>query len=367
MGIQSFTPSAGGSPDRTFINTVTLDTPARDWSQSGTAGYYSIMSATSQAGYAIYTDGTNKTGAPVGKSVYVAHSFNTITIMGLEADQFSLFKVAPKTTSNVANIFGRFTINHTLINSSGNHNFPGTYLPVADVLCIGGGGGAGYHGGGGGGGGAYIYLSKYPMVAVTPVTVAARASRMTKGSATAFGGIIAEGGGKGSGHGEDQPGGAGANGGGATGGHVSGTFAGGAGTVPTNLPYGFTYAGPYAGAFTGGNAGGNSSGSNSNWVRRGGGGGGAGGAGTTGGDNGGGNGGAGVLSPFSSVGSHTSPYASTYFSAGGRGSNHSPAGIGSNGAHWSDGGYGMGGASHHDSVLTEQQGGPGVVIYRSYS
>ena len=367
MGIQSFTPSAGGSPDRTFINTVVLTTTARDWSQSGTAGHYSIMSATLAAGYVIYTDGTNKTGAPVGKSVYVAHSFNTITIMGLEADQFTLYKVAPKTTSVVSDVFSRFTLGHTALTSSGNHNFPGTYLPVADVLAIGGGGGAGYHGGGGGGGGAYVYLSKYPMVAVTPVSIGARAGYMSKGSSTGFGGLVAEGGGKGSGHGEDLPGGAGANGGGGSGGHVSGTFAGGVGTSPTNLPYGFTYAGPYAGAFTGGNNGGSSSGSNSSWARRGGGGGGATGGGSSGHDNSGGNGGAGVLSPFGNVGSHTSPYVSTYFSAGGRGSNHSPGGTGSNGTHWSDGGYGMGGQAEISSNTVQQTGGPGVVIYRSYS
>lgn len=367
MGIQSFTPSAGGSPDRTFINTTTLTTTARDWSQSGTAGHYSIMSATNQAGYAIYTDGTNKTGAPVGKSVYVAHSFNTITIMGLEADQFSLYKVAPKSTSSVADVFGRFTIGHTSITSSSNHNFPGTYLPVADVLVIGGGGGAGYHGGGGGGAGGYVYLSKFPMVAVTPATISGRAARMSKGGSTSFGGIISEGGGAGYGHGSDSAGGSGANGGGAAGGHYGGTLSGGVGVSPTNLPYGFTYAGPYAGAFTGGFNGGASTSPDNNWSRRGGGGGGAGGSGSNGGNQSGGNGGAGVLSPFSNVGAHSSPWASTYFSAGGRASNHSPAGLGSNGTHWSDGGYGMGGESHHDTVLPQQQGGPGIVIYRSYS
>ena len=365
MGIQSFTPSEGGSPDKTFINTTVLTTTARDWSQSGTAGHYSIMSATFAAGYAIYTDGTNKTGAPVGKSVYVAHSFNTITIMGLEADQFTLYKVAPKTTAVVADVFSRFTVGHTAIASSGNHNFPGTYLPVADVLTIGGGGGAGYHGGGGGGGGAYVFLSKYPMVAVTPVAIGARAGRNSKGASTSFGGVVAEGGGVGAGHDSFLIGGSGANGGGGAGEHSSGTNAGGAGVSPTNLPYGFTYAGPYAGAFIGGNSGGSSTGPSSSWARRGGGGGGAGGGGGNGDNNSGGAGGAGVLSPFQNAGS---PYTGIYFSAGGRGSNHSPGGVGSNGTHWSDGGYGMGGSAEINTAQPSSlYGGQGVVMYRSYS
>ena len=361
MGIQSFTPTAGGSPDRTFINTTTLTTTARDWSQSGTAGHYSIMSATAQAGYAIYTDGTNKTGAPVGKSVYVAHSFNLITIMGLEADQFTLYKVAPKTTAAVADVFSRFTVGHTTITSSGNHNFPGTYLPVADLLAIGGGGGGAYHGGGGGAGGGYVYLSKFPMVAVTPVTIPGRAAHQSKGGSTSFGGLVVEGGGNGAGHGGNASV-SGGNGGGASGGHWASSGTGGTGTVPTNLPFGFTYAGPYAGQFIGGSSGGSSHDSNS-WARRGGGGGGASGNGSNGHNNGGGNGGAGIISPFSA-----GPLAGLYFSAGGRSAQHSPGSHGSNGTHWSDGGYGMGGQAHpDDSNHAGTTGGQGVVGYRSYS
>jgi hypothetical protein len=360
MGIQSFTPVSGGSPDRQFIATTSLTTTARDWPVVGAAGNYLIMSATNQAGYVIYTDGTNKTGAPVGKAVYVAHSFSNITIMGLEADQFTLYKVSPKSTTAVSDVFSRFTIGHTTITSSGNHSFPGTYLPVVDLLAIGAGGGAGHHGGAGGGGGAYIYFSKFPMNAVTPVTIPGRSGYTSKGGSTIFGGIVAEGGGGGAEHGGNQPT-TGANGGGASGGHWGSSQAGATGNIPTNLPYGFTYAGPYAGQFTGGHSGGSSQDNNS-WSRRGGGGGGATGAGSTGHNNGGGNGGAGVISPFTA-----GSLAGLYFSAGGRGSQHSPGQVGSNGAHWSDGGYGMGGAAHHDSQLSSAQGGPGVIGYRSYS
>jgi len=360
MGIQSFTPTAGGSPDRKFIATTTLTTTARDWSISGSAGNYMIMSATNQAGYVIYTDGTNKTGAPVGKSVPVAHSFNTITIMGLEADQFSLYKVSPKSTTAVADVFSRFTIGHTTITSSGNHSFPGTYLPVVDLLAIGGGGGGGHHGGGGGGGGAYVYLSKFPMNAVTPATIPGRAGVCSKGGSTTFGGVIAEGGGGAGEHGGGVPT-SGANGGGASGGHWSSSQNGAVGNTPTNLPYGFTYAGPYAGQFIGGFSGGNSHDSNS-WARRGGGGGGATGAGSNGHNNAGGNGGPGVISPFSA-----GTLAGLYFSAGGRGSQHESNTNGSNGSHWSDGGYGMGGQSTGNTTNSATQGGPGVIGYRSYS
>ena len=360
MGIQSFTPTAGGSPDRQFIATTALTTTARDWPISGSAGNYMILSATNQAGYVIYTDGTNKTGAPVGKAVSVAHSFNSITIMGLEADQFTLYKVSPKTTTAVSDVFSRFTIGHTTITSSGNHSFPGTYLPVADLLVIGGGGGAGHHGGGGGGGGAYIYLSKFPMNAVTPAQIPGRSGTASKGGATTFGGVVAEGGG---GAGEHGGGSAtsGANGGGGSGGHWAGQGTGGVGNTPTNLPYGFTYAGPYAGQFIGGYSGGNSHDNNS-WARRGGGGGGATGAGSTGHNNGGGNGGPGVISPFSA-----GSLAGLYFSSGGRGSQHEGNGGGSNGSHWSDGGYGMGGRSLGNTTDSGTQGGAGVIGYRSYS
>lgn len=363
MGIQSFTPTAGGSPDRKFIATTALTTTARDWSINGSAGHYSIMSATNQAGYAIFTDGTNKTGVPIGKTVNVVHSFNSISIMGLEADQFTLYKVSPKSTANVSDIFGRFNISYTRITTSGNHAFPGTYLPVVDLLLVGAGGSGGYHGGGGGGGGAVVYYSKFPMVAITPATigVGGNGSNQTAGGNTTFGGVSAIGGG-GGGH-YDTNGGAGGNGGGAGGHH---NRSGGGGIAQTGLAYGFTYAGSHAGQQLGHNNGGNTSGSNNNWQLRGGGGGGAGGAGQTGNMQANGNGGPGVISPLQSFSTHTAPtnIATEYFSAGGPGADHNSGGHGSYGTGWSASGYGNGGKSTGNS---HEGGTQGCILYRSYS
>ena len=282
--------------------------------------------------------------------------------MGLEADQFSLYKVAPKTTNAVADVFSRFTIGHTAITSSANHNFPGTYLPVADLLVVGGGGGGGHNHGGGGGGGGIIYLSKFPMVAVTPATIGAvqTGNNQSQGFSTIFGGINAPGGGGGGHH--NHAGGAGANGGGSGGHH---NRDGGSGSLVTGIPYGFTYAGPYAGVYSGGNRGGNATWTSNNSRQRGGGGGGANGQGADASHDGnGGDGGAGYASPFGNVGSHTSPYVSTHFSAGGGGATQSPAIDGRTGTGWVQGGYGMGGNSTHNSNTVS---GPGVIIYRSYS
>jgi hypothetical protein len=363
MAITPFTPVSGGSPDRQFIATTNLTTTARDWPVSGSAGNYSVLSATNQAGYVIYTDGTNKTGAPVGKSVYVGHSFNSITILGLEADQFSLYKVSPKTTSAVADVFSRFTLGHTTITTSGNHSFPGTYLPVVDLLVVGAGGGGGYHGGGGGGGGGIVYLSKYPMNAVTPATIGAAGGNHDAGlgGSTTFGGLTVPGGGGGRHH-NNGAGQSGANGGGCGGHH--GNPGGGSGQTLTGLPYGFTYAGPYAGVYYGGySGGGTTSGHNNSWHVRGGGGGGATGAGSSGGHNSGGNGGAGYTSPFSNVGSHTSPYNGYIFSAGGAGAQHGSSSHGSNGGTLGNYGHGGQGGTNGDGTGS----GSGVIIYRSYS
>ncbi len=363
MGIQAFVPSGGGSPDKQFIATTKLTTTARDWSISGSIGDYAILSATNQAGYVIYTDGTNKTGAPVGKTVYVGHSFNSITILGLEADQFSLYKVSPKSTTAVADVFSRFTLGHTTITTSGNHSFPGTYLPVADVLVVSGGGGGGHHGGGGGGAGGIVYLSKFPMNAVTPVTIGAAGGNHNNGDggSTTFGGLTIPGGGGGK-HYDNGQGRSGANGGGSGGHH--GNPGGGSGSTLSGLPYGFTYAGPYAGVYVGGNSGGGtSSGHNNSWHVRGGGGGGATGGGSTGGHNSGGNGGSGYTSPFSNVGAHTSPYNGYIFSGGGGGGQHAAGHNGSNGGTLGNYGHGGQGGTSGDG----HGNGQGVVIYRSYS
>ena len=364
MGIQSFTPTAGGSPDRKFIATCALDTASRDWAINGSSGYYIIQSATFKGGYVIFSDGTNKTGTPVGLAVNVSHSFNTIFLMGIAGDQFTLYKVSPKTTTNVASPFSRFTIGHTSITSSTTHNFPALNLPVADLLVIGGGGGAGHHGGAGGGAGAYIYLTKYPMSAVNPCTVPGRASQQSKGGYTAFGGIIAGGGGFGGGHNGNHPGGAGANGGGGGGGHQNpGSSVGGSADAIPSLPFGFTYAGAYYGLYAGGHSGGGTSGGTHTYHLRGGGGGGANGPGSTGHNNGGGNGGAGIASPFDS-GTH----AGQHYCAGGGGSQHDPQHHGSNGNGWSNGGFGCGGQAHPtDGSADVSRGGAGLIAYRSYS
>jgi len=364
MGIQSFTPTSGGSPDKQFIATCALDTASRDWTVNGSAGYYIMQSATFKSGYVIFSDGTNKTGTPIGLAVNVNHNFNTIFLMGIAGDQFTLYKVSPKTTTSVADPFSRFTIGHTSITSSTTHNFPALNLPVADLLVIGGGGGAGHHGGGGGGAGAYIYLTKYPMSAVNPCTVPGRAAAESKGGYTALGGIIANGGGFGGGHNARATGGAGANGGGGGGGHQSpGEAVGGSADTIPSLPFGFTYAGAYYGIYAGGHAGGSVSGSANNYNLRGGGGGGANGAGSTGHDQNGGNGGAGIASPFN-AGTH----AGQHFCAGGAGSNHSPGQHGSNGSGWTDGGYGCGGQSHpNNGGLSSRLGGAGLIAYRGYS
>ena len=366
MGIQSFTPVSGGSPDRQFIATCALDTASRDWAINGSSGYYIIQSATFKSGYIIFSDGTNKTGTPIGLAVNVPFAFNTIFLMGIAGDQFTLYKVSPKTTTTVANPFSRFTISHTSITSSTTHNFPALNLPVADLLLVGAGGGGGHHGGGGGGAGAYIYLTKYPMSAVNPVTIPGRSGVVSKGGSTSLGGIIAEGGGHGGEHSGSvgNPGGNGANGGGAGGGHLSNgssPTAGAASPIPS-LPFGFTYAGAYYGNYAGGYPGGTSSGSSNSWSLRGGGGGGALGAGSVGNSNGGGNGGAGIISPFDSGTHHNQ-----YYCAGGRGSQHSPGQVGNNGSGWTDGGYGCGGAAHHDSTPISTHGGQGLVAYRGYS
>jgi len=361
MGIQSFTPTSGGSPDKQFIMTTVMTTASREISFSGAAGTYMVNSATNQSGYVIYSDGTNKAGTPIGLALNIGFAFTTIFMMGIAGDQFTLYKVSPKSNTNVASPFSRFTIGHSTLSTS-THAFSSTALPVADVLVVGGGGGGGHHGGGGGGAGAYIYMTKYPMSAVTPVVVGAQVGPTSKGNYSQFGGIIALGGGAAGEH-SGNAGGTGANGGGAGGGHISsGSSTGGSGTAAPALPFGFTYAGSYYGLYAGGSSGGNASGPSNSWALRGGGGGGANGNGSNGGNNGGGNGGAGIISPFDSGTHHNQHYC-----AGGRGSNHSPAGVGSNGSGWSELGYGMGGAAHHDSTPTSTHGGPGLVAYRSYT
>ena len=92
----------------------------------------------------------------------------------------------------------------------------------AELLVVGGGGGGGeggYAGGGGGGAGGFVYHDRYALLAGTyEVRVGAGGAENQKGADSAFGGLVAYGGGAGyHGYGDPDPIASGASGGGAAG------------------------------------------------------------------------------------------------------------------------------------------------------
>lgn len=170
MGIQSFKPSSGGGvPGMSYIASIFMETYGRTWQQGGTAGYYSLSGANNSTGY-VYFIGATTTGAPLGQTIYVSHSFSSIQVVSSKNELISLYKAATKTTTDLENPGSKYV--DWLYNSkytsyiykSGTAQtwaLPAVGVPLLDVMIVGGGGYADNHGGGGGGGGV-VYLTYYP-------------------------------------------------------------------------------------------------------------------------------------------------------------------------------------------------------------
>jgi hypothetical protein len=342
MGIQSFTPSSGGLPGLDFINQAFLTTPYRVWNQSGGAGTYTIKSARNEPGY-VYFIGSSTIGGPLNGIIEVNIAFTSIKIIGSQGDLVSLYKVSAKPTTGFTT-----TPNLTTITaSSSNVTIPTNQTGFVDALLVGGGGGRNQHGGGGGGGGI-VLLNSFPLTpgATSTVTIGAAGADRGNGGDTIFAGVRAVGGGYGASSNSAYDGSNGGNAGGGQNGYAGKTTQGsGTGAVASPILF-FSAYGTTASAQGIGFDSTPPGGSDHR------GGGGAGGGGT----NSSSTGGPGYLLSWNN----------TYYSAGGRGSNHAAQNNGSNGTGWSSSGYGMGGESTWNGV-SGQLPTAGVVVVRSYS
>ena len=363
MGIQSFTPSGGGTPGLDYIASIQMSSTARSWAQSGAAGNYFVSSGTMRGGYVYFRGSSISTGGAVGTFIPVAHAFTSIDIVGFKGDIMSLSKSAVKSTTvnstTDASMYTDWVANSKTSRSlltapvSGTFTMPSYGLPLYDVMFVGAGGSTGGHGSGGGGGGGIgiLYNAMYSSpVAFTVGQPDQTAARTSRGGDTSWGSYTVLGGGNASSHQTTTGvGGTGGNGGGSGGGHHSPQSYGASSGTATTIT---------GGTYHGGNAGGSSSGSVNAWSAGGGGGGGALGAGSAGGTGYSGNGGAPLNSDF--TGSY---YA---YSGGGAGSSHQGGqGI----IYGTHGNYGHGGGNGSTATGngTYGIGGTGVVIVRYYT
>jgi hypothetical protein len=353
MGIQSFTPSSGGLPGKSFIGNAFMTTGLRSWAQGGGPGYYSVVSSKGGAGY-VYFIGASTVGAPLNgvADLTGGSGFTSIKIIGDAGDVMTLYKVAVKDTTGFSS-----TLNTTTITSTGTISIPTNQTGFIDAFLMGGGGGGGHghHGGGGGGGGALI-LQSFPLTpgvsSSATVGAAGAQGQNVNGGDTLFAGMRAKGGGFGRTSHTANGGDGGCGGGGSV---HNGSCAGGASTQGTGVSalaapllflssYGTTATAEGFG--TVGSGGSYSSGHHGGF-----GGGGAGAAAS------GHNGGSGYLLSWNS----------TYYGAGGRGARHAGNGSGYvNGTGWGNPGSGAASNANPDSSSGDI-GTAGVIIIRSYS
>jgi hypothetical protein len=358
MGIQSFVPaSGGGTPGFDFVASIKMDTLARTWARSGTAGLYALTSLSGKSGYVYFRGSGVSTGTPLNNVVQVDHSFTSIDIVGFKDDYISLNKASVKSTTALASPQSMYndwysnskTTRYVLtFASTSTFTLPSYAIPLYDYMIVGAGGSTGGHSAGGGGGGGIAINLLYPYSSPVTVTVGtgttnysrtARSGDSSWGSATTV-----YGGGNGASHhnGEGQ-GAQGGNGGGGGGHSGHANVAGGSGLSIVG-----------AGTYYGGNSGGNNFNGSGHW-RRGGGGGGALGSGTSG--DGGGAGGLALVSDFAGA-----PYA---YAGGGGGSAHDTGQTnGAPGGVYGNFGHGAGGDSARNGPV---RGADGVGIARFYA
>ena len=353
MGIQSFTPSSGGLPGKSFIGNIFMTTSVQNWSQSGGPGYYTIISQGNNAGY-VYFIGATTVGAPLNgiADLSATAGFTSIKIIGVSADACSLYKVAVKTTTSINTTATITTYSSSVTGATLASNKTG----FIDALLVGGGGGgSGGHYGAGGGGGGVVLLQSYPLTPglafdVTVGAAGANGNNTNNGGNTLFAGARALGGGYGAHH-HGNVGGSGGCGGGASshqsenpasGKSIQGT---GGGALATPLLFLSSFGGT-ASALGSGHDGAGGTGNGAN--HRGYGGGGAGGAAIQM------NGGPGYLLSWNSQ----------YYGSGGRGCQHSSNADGTDGTGW--GGPGSGARNNGGSVSSSTIGTNGAVVIRSY-
>lgn len=355
MGIQSFVPSSGGGmPGMSYIASIFMETYARTWQQGGTAGYYMMSSSNNATGYVYFIGGTT-TGGPLGKTLSVSHSFTSIQVVAMKDDYVSLYKAAPKTTTDLANPgskyvdwlynskYTAYVYKSPSTNTSNPWVLPKSGMPLIDINVIAGGGGAHHHGGGGGGGGV-VNLSYYP-VSNNQVswTIGAGGAFNSNGGNTVLDGVITAIGGA-YGPSPRNDGVSGGNGSGAaSNGSTGGNRTGGSPTQTSPTVTSPTVAVGYG--FRGGNI-------NQSSQHAGAGGGGAGGAASDQPANAQGVGGPGHLSQIDYQ----------FYGAGGGGANHDLKINGTSGQ--GAGNWGQGANSNHDGQTPGVQGG---IVLRYYA
>ena len=337
-----------------YIASIFMETFARTWTQGGTAGYYMMSSANNSTGY-VYFIGATTTGGPLGKTLYVSHSFTSIEVVANRNDLVSLYKASTKTTSDITtpgtryvdwlynSKYTAYTYKSGTTNTSSPWVLPGSAMPLVDIAVIAGGGGAWHHGGGGGGGGV-VYLTYFPVSSGSlSWSVGAGGPQGSNGGNTVLNGTITAIGGGSSGNNRGNGAAGGSGGGGSSHGSTGGTQYGGSATQTQPSVVSPTVGVGY------GNRGGNIAQSSQHV---GGGGGGAGAQAADGGSNSQTSGGAGHLCAIDFM----------YYGAGGGGSNHDTKvdGISGSGA----GNWGQGANSLWNSNNTGTQGG---IVLRYYT